>query len=436
MSITTVTSPQELKETLENIGTTPVDIAVTNSMDLTASDIKQFTIPSGDVTISLNEGVEIKGVSGIFLQTGGTLTLKGPGKITTTTTQTKAAVYTENAGTVLNIDGVVIDTQVYNPGQSNYCYGVYAKNGAEVNVKSGLINVGGSSCISTNNTTGGATFNITGGKLHSTGSYAIYFPTQGLISITGGEVQGISMRMGTLVVSGDAKIIPTTIDASNCDPIGSNITTSGCIWTGETISVLSGTYSDPKGTDTNITIKGDATVTGNEFKPAIGIYLLDTKQADNVEIAVANPENIINAHEGTQTIKVYGHADIAAAAAEAGKPYTPMAEEKEVIIEEVPEEEEYTANDLKEMADEYNSEQKPKEEQVAATVNAIANRAKATAKKGGYEVQILYDSYTIPWNLEYKEDVITGLRSRGFQIKKLYASNDLQSDYGINVKWN
>lgn len=435
MSIVNVSTALELKDALANVEAT--NIVVTNSIDITSGDIKQFVV-SRDVTITLNEGVEIKGVSGIINQTIGTLTLNGKGTIATTTKYTNAAVYTADGGSVLNIDGITIDTIKYGGNDANYCYGVYAKNGAEVNFNSGKIIVSQGSALSTNNTTGGATFNITGGELLADRAYAIYFPAQGIINISGGTVQGVQMRMGQLFVSGDAKIIATTITAESCDEIGANITTSGCIWLGDTICVLSGTYSDPKGTNTEITITGDATVTSSDFKPAIGAYLLDTKQADEVTIGIAHPENITNANPGTQAVKIYGHAEIAEAAAAAGKPFTPVAEETAVDVKEIEDpdtEDEYSASECKVIADEYNSHTVPKEEAVAAIVSAITNRAKVSAGKGLYLCQIMYHSYSIPWNMEYKTDVIDALRVLGYQIKEFYGDNDITNAIGIIVKW-
>jgi hypothetical protein len=438
MSIVNVATAAELKAALANVGEEALDIVVTNSIDVTSGEITGFNVTGGVVTITLNEGVEIKGVKGVFNQTGGSLTFKGTGSIATTTSNANAAIYTANTGTVLNIDGITIDVTKYATTSPNWCYGIYAKNGAEVNVNSGTIKTDGCSAISTNNTTGGATFNVTGGNLLSESGYAIYFPAQGIINISGGTVQGIQMRMGKLYISGDAQIIATGINAENCDDIGANTTASGCLAIGDTICVLSGTYSDPHGTDTEITITGDATVAGSDFKPAIGAYLLDTKQADTLTIEVAHPENITNPAPGTQTIKVYGHDEIAEAAAAAGKPFNPVAEETEVEIEEIEDpdtEDEYSANECKEIADEYNSHVVPKEEAVDAIVSAVTNRAKVAASKGLYSCQVMYQSYSIPWKLEYKADVIAELRVLGYQVKEVYSDNDITQAIGILVKW-
>jgi hypothetical protein len=227
MSIVNVATAAELKAALANVGEEALDIVVTNSIDITSGEITAFNVTGGIVSITLNEGVEIKGVKGIFNQTAGSLTFKGTGTIATTTSNSNAAIYTSNTGTVLNIDGITIDTNKYATTKPNWCYGIYAKNGTEVNVNSGTIKTDGCSAISTNNTTGGATFNVTGGNLLSESGYAIYFPAQGIINISGGTVQGIQMRMGKLYISGDAQIIATGINAENCDDIGANTTASG-----------------------------------------------------------------------------------------------------------------------------------------------------------------------------------------------------------------
>jgi hypothetical protein len=113
MSIVNVATAAELKAALANVGEEALDIVVTNSIDVTSGEITGFNVTGGVVTITLNEGVEIKGVKGVFNQTAGSLTFNGTGTIATTTSNSNAAIYTSNTGTVLNIDGITIDGETY-----------------------------------------------------------------------------------------------------------------------------------------------------------------------------------------------------------------------------------------------------------------------------------------------------------------------------------
>jgi hypothetical protein len=47
----------------------------------------------------------------------------------------------------------------------------------------------------------------------------------------------------------------------------------------------------------------------------------------------------------------------------------------------------------------------------------------------------MYQSYSIPWKLEYKADVVAELRVLGYQVKEVYSDNDITQAIGILVKW-
>ena len=296
-------------------------IEIKSDMDLTDGN-KSITIPEG-ANVELKVDSTVTCSKNSFNVNNGTLTLSGEGTIVSDHKAASGVIVLDGADSVLNLEGVTIDTVSKHEGESdNYAYGVYSKNGATVNFKSGTIKVAGGSCISTNNTTGGCDINISGGELLSDGSYAVYVPAQGNVHITGGRVQGINARMGNIVIEGDAVILPTTITAETCDPIGSNITASGSIWVGDTIAILAGTYTDPNGVDTTLEIKGNATVSSN-FRSAIGIYSLDTKQKSNVVVNVQNASAVSTTDGDSEAIFVYDHDYLSNAASEAGKTYNP-----------------------------------------------------------------------------------------------------------------
>lgn len=313
-------SIESLSSALASPGVVNVEIA--NDISLTTD--QTITIPSGtNATVKIDEGVTITTDQTAFsIEDGATLTLTGTGAIQTNTKKAKGIVNVSGPNAKLIIDGVTLDSFDVNGSVGNYSYGVYASQGATVSMWSGIIHVGQGCCISTNNTTGGGNINIYGGELYSEGSYAIYNPAQGNINVAGGKVQGINARMGNITISGSAEIIPTTIDETNYDDIGSNISTTGCIWLGDTIALVAGTYSDTNGTDTILKIKDTAKVTSN-YRSAIGIYSIDTKEDATVQVVIDKTATIETADTNYDNIKVYDHQYISDAATAKGKTYDP-----------------------------------------------------------------------------------------------------------------
>lgn len=430
-----VSTAAEVSQALQTTGS--VSLEINSNIDLTSGDITSFTVGDGvRATVTIGSGVTITGNNGIFrVENGGELILSGSGSIVATTKKTNAAVYVDGANAKLTIDGVTIDCFSANGKNGNYAYGVYASNGSTVNMVSGTIKAAYGSCISTNNTTGGGYINIRGGSLLCDGSYAIYNAAYGVIRISGGTVQGINMRMGEVYISGDAQIIGTTITDADVDDIGANITTSGCIWLGDTIALVMGTYTDPNSTDTILEITGNAKVTSN-YRSAIGTYLVDTKTASNVSIQVDNPENVTTTAAGYDAIKTYDHAYIAAAAQAAGKTFAPTVETTVAIATEAAVNyEDLKASDLKAIADAANSGIKSKEQQIKETITAILKLAKKVADGGEYLASIPFSLIEIPWNSKYKNEVFKQLQALGYEVDYMFYGNSYNNIYGINLKW-
>ena len=305
-------------------GKTEVSVRLTADIDLTSGATNILTIPTGvtaNIRIPAGNKITCSG-TGLQVNSGAGLTLSGSGTIVKNGKGANGAIRVENGG-VLNLDGITIDATTQGK-EDNYAYGIYAKNSSVINFRSGVIKVALASCISTNNLTGGSIINVSGGELYSDGCYAIYCPAQGTVNITGGKVQGVLARMGTINVSGDAEIIPPTIDAETCDDIGANINTSGSLALGDAIAVIAGSYSDSSGVDTTINIEANSTVKSN-FRSAIGVYMLDTKVAANVAVNVYDSSAVSTTDASADAIKVYDHAYISAAATAAGKTYNPVA---------------------------------------------------------------------------------------------------------------
>lgn len=438
-----VSTAAELVQALQATGN--VSIEVTSSINVSTGDVTGFVVANGtNATVTINEGVTITGISRVFqVEDGGTLTLRGNGTIQATTKKTQAAINVDGVNAKVVLDGPTIDVFTANGKAGNYAYGIYALNGATVVVKSGTIKAAYGSCVSTNNTTGGGTITIEGGSLLCDGSYAVYNPAYGVIRITGGTVQGLNLRMGEVYISGNAQIIGTTITDADVDDIGANVNTSGCIWLGDTIALVMGTYTDPNGTDTILKISGDAKVTSN-YRAAIGTYLVDTKTASQVSIQVENPANVTTTAQGYDAIKTYDHAYIAAAATAAGKTFTPTVDTEVTVVTEpepTPEPEpdidylSLTASDLKAAADAANNSSKTKEESIAETTAAILKKAKRAADLGAYTVSIPFGLHSIPWNPKYTLDVISRLQSLGYEVGPMFYANSMVMVSGINLKW-
>lgn len=315
ISYVEVASLDDINELLESSDNVSIEL----TEDLTLEAGTSITISEGKtVNFKLDSTVTCEREA--FVVENAVLNLIGDGTIKATTKNANAAITAVGSDAVINFDGPTIDATTQGT-TGNYAYGVYLIDNSSINFKSGTIKVGQGSCISSNNSTGGATvINVTGGELLSDGAYAIYSPAQEKIKITGGKVQGINARIGKIYITKDAEIIPTTITAETCDDIGANISTSGCIWFGDTIALIVGTYDDNDGTDTVLEVSGNAKVSSN-FRSAIAIYAVDTLVAQNVNVVVADSANVTTTDAEFDAIKVYDHEAISEAATAAGKTY-------------------------------------------------------------------------------------------------------------------
>ena len=323
-----VSSEDDIKDALNN---DEPEVCLELTEDVNLAKGHSFTIKSGKKAEIKVDGDITCEREGFVVEDGAELVLKGEGTITATTKQTNAAISVDGANALLTIDGITIDAVADKGKDGNYAFGVYLLNDACMNFKSGVIKTAYGSCISSNNTTGGSqVVNISGGELYSDGSYAIYIPAQGEINITGGKVQGVNARMGKINISGDAEIIPTTITEDTYDNIGKEFNTSGCVWLGDTIAVMAGTYKDDEGTDCEINISGDATVK-SDFRSAVGVYMVDTNEAQNVTINIENPANVKTTDAEFKDVEVYDHDYITAEASKAHKSYKPKATSNVVI---------------------------------------------------------------------------------------------------------
>lgn len=321
--VSTVTAAKEAIDAAVAAGQSEVAIRLADNVEMVANDT--IEIPAGvkaTVCIDQDAVITTSNEEAFKVAAGGELTLNGSGTIVSKITNGKSVVRAD--GATVTIDGITIDC-----GDSKFAYAVYGENDATINIKSGIIKAA-TSAVTTNNTTGGATINISGGELYSSTCYAIYNASQSDINITGGIVQGINTRMGNINIGGNAQVVATVLNESNYDKIGEYFATSGVLWLGDTITVVAGTYSDAKGIDTSINIKDNAVV-DSEFRSAIGVYCVDTKAATNINVTVENGKNVTTSDAEANAISVYDHEYIAAGATEAKKTYNPVATSSVVI---------------------------------------------------------------------------------------------------------
>lgn len=247
-----------LKECLNNGGT----CKVTNNIDATTES---------DITISKDVNLDLNGktLKALFMVTGKDTVLtisssEAGGKLIGNTASRKSAITVDSAKLVLNSGTIV------NEGG----YGVYCMNGATAIINGGEI-TSRASALGGNNTTGTFYFEINGGTLTTEAGMSIYMPNQVSLTVTGGTLNGgISVRMGTITISGG------TINAFNgtekypIDKPEDRYFSSGNLWLPDGISVLGGTYTSDaeEGNKLNLTITGGTINVDNKLGSAVAVY--------------------------------------------------------------------------------------------------------------------------------------------------------------------
>ena len=247
-----------LKECLNNGDT----CKVTNNIDATTES---------DITISKDVNLDLNGktLKALLMVTGKDTVLtinssEAGGKLIGNTASRYSAIKVDSAKLVLN-SGTII-----NEGG----YGVYCMNGATAIINGGEI-TSRASALGGNNTTGTFYFEINGGTLTTEAGMSIYMPEQVSLKVTGGTLNGgISVRMGTITISGG------TINAFNgtekypIDKPEDHYSSSGNLWLPDGISVLGGTYTSDaeEGNKLNLTITGGTINVDNKLGSAVAVY--------------------------------------------------------------------------------------------------------------------------------------------------------------------
>ena len=224
-------------------------------------------------------------------------------------------------------------------GEDHVAYGVYLKgnnsidhnNMTTLNFESGSISTRDCSCVTTNGMDEpGSQVNIKGGKLETSNSHAIYMPASGEINISGGEVESINMRRGTLNISG-GKISKVKYSKEEADKIKDYPTYSGLIWLGDTVAILSGSNGYIKSDGEEIIINK----TGGTVEKSFGtdepftVYCLDTSEFNQV---------VKFKGVAREDIKIVTQEEIKA---ETTKPYTPKSRTTIFLVNDESEEQIY-----------------------------------------------------------------------------------------------
>lgn len=193
-------------------------------------------------SITVEDGTKISGNYGVYM--------KG---------QPKPYRYTRDGQEILNVNGGEITgttaaIAVFGAGKGNTKAGVIVNiNGGKVYSDSYAIAGNGSSVLEN------TTINISGGKVFSNKDTAIYHPQAGTVTISGGEVYGVTggvqMCAGTLNVTGG------TISATGNGDV-SGKTGDGSIPDGAAVSIVNRAY--PAGAPT-------MTISGGMFTSAAGV---------------------------------------------------------------------------------------------------------------------------------------------------------------------
>ena len=247
-----------LKECLSTGGT----CKVTNNIDATTES--KVTI-SKDVNLDLNG----KTLKALLMVTGKDTVLtisssEAGGKLIGNTASGYSAITVDSAKLVLNSGTIV------NEGS----YGVYCMNGATAIINGGEI-TSHDSALSGNNTTGTMYFEINGGTLTTEAGMSVYMPNQVSLKITDGTLNGgISVRMGTITISGGTINAFKGTEEYPIDKPEDYYSFSGNVWLPDGISVFGGTYtSDAEdGNKLNLTITGGTINVDNKLGSAVAIY--------------------------------------------------------------------------------------------------------------------------------------------------------------------
>ena len=343
---------EKMKDALAQGGT----FTLSCDIDITASS--DIIVPEGITsTIDLN-GYTIKAANGTpgNIKVYGSLTLKDSknGRIIAendhSSDYSTGIIYVSGEDASLTMEGGYIYA-VRDDAVNNGQFGVALYDGADFTMTGGKIEAGWYAIAGNgNNSTQNSVIEIQGGELISTSDYAIYLPQSGTTNITGGTVNGaagaVSIRRGTLNISGDAMLLSNgegytgdwgdgTGNQPNCgimvDPAYGACTVNiagGTFSTAQnvivfnqnaayasesSVNVSAGTFSDPtplayleKSADVKVALEKDFA------GPGLGIFKNGNGDAASVEIDLGGKQWVLGDEPlfgSTGTVSQYFHLE-------------------------------------------------------------------------------------------------------------------------------
>lgn len=249
------------------------DVALTEVLTVAEGQTAAIDLNGNTLTDNTTNGLEVKGTLIVEdTSANGKIALAG---------ENGSINVAEGATLVVN-SGTITMTDTNNSSGMIYCYdgGTAVINGGTLEAKYAP--------ISGNNTTGNMNLTITGGTITAQFGPAIYMPSQGELTITGGTLNGgISLRMGQVNISGgEINSISANIDAPS-----EYYDYSGNAWMPDALYVFGGTYDKgdaEHGNSLNLNITGGTFNCLNDEGSAVAIYDLGkVQQTMNVNISGA-----------------------------------------------------------------------------------------------------------------------------------------------------
>lgn len=268
--------------------------SASNSVVLDQNVTENLSIASGkSITIDLNGNTITGGIN-----VKGTLIIKdskGNGKLIANTGKDKSAIqveggkFTLESGTINNDEG----------------YGIYGLEGGKAIINGGVIDTYYAG-LAGNNTTGDMYFTVNSGNIKAKYGPAIYMPGQVSLDVNGGNlVGGISLRMGTLNITGGN----ITAITSNIDNPSEYYSYNGNAWLPDAIYVFGGTYNSKSGNNLNINITGGVITNTNKEGSALAIYDLG-KVSQNMSISISGNAKLITNSNNRSAYDVLSLSDI------------------------------------------------------------------------------------------------------------------------------
>lgn len=330
----------------------------TLSCDIDITELSGLQVPAGvSSTLDLN-GYTIRAVNGNSgnIKVYGSLTIKDNkgGRIIAendySSDYSTGIIHVSGEDASLTMEGGYIYA-VRDDAVNNGQFGVALNDGADFTMTGGKIEAGWYAIAGNGkNSTQNSVIEIQGGELISTSDYAIYLPQSGTTNITGGTVNGaagaVSIRRGTLNISGDAVLLSTgegytgdwddgTGNQPNCgimvDPAYGACTVNisgGTVSTAQdaiifnqkaahasesTVQVSAGTFSDPTPLaflkkEANVKVVLEKDYSG----PGLGIFKNGNGDAASVEIDLGGNQWTLNDNPlfgSTGTVSQYFHLE-------------------------------------------------------------------------------------------------------------------------------